>query len=112
MMETLTDLSWRLYPALALMALGAAFLFTGVRLEVEGIRHPTGESLKMVTIIRGFRFAVIGTSLAGLGAAWNWHITWLFDLSLVFGGEEVLESSVHLFILRRRPPHWTRRFQG
>ena len=107
-METLTDLSWRIYPASALMALGVAILSSGIRLEVEGIRRPTGDSMKMVTVIRGFRITVIGVSLAGLGASWTWHIMWLFVLSLVFGGEEVLESSVHLFILRRRPPHWPR----
>ena len=110
-MATLTDLSWRLYPASALIGLGAVFLFAGIRIEVEGIRRPMGDSSKMVTVIRGFRITVIGLSLAGLGAAWNWHITWLFVLSLIFGGEEVLESSVHLFILRRKPPHWTRRSQ-
>ena len=110
-MATLIDLSWRLYLASALIGLGAVFLFAGIRLEVEGIRRPTGDSSKMVTVIRGFRIAVIGLSLAGLGAAWNWHITWLFVLSLIFGDEEVLESSVHLFILRRKPPHWTRRSQ-
>jgi len=108
-MEALTDLSWRIYPASALMALGVALLLSGLRLEVEGIRRPTGDSMKMVTVIRGFRIVVIGVALAGLGAAWTWHITWLLVLSLVFGGEEVLESSVHLFILRRRPSHWPRR---
>ena len=106
-METLTDLSWRIYPASALITLGAAILLSGIRLEVEGIRRPTGDPIKMVTVIRGFRIAVIGMALVGLGAAWNWHITWLFVLSLIFGGEEVLESSVHLLILRRRPPHWS-----
>ncbi len=105
-MEALTDLSWRIYPASALMALGVAILLSGVRLEVEGIRRPTGDSMKMVTVIRGFRFAVIGVALAGLGAAWTWQIMWLFILSLVFGGEEVLESSVQLFILRRKPSLW------
>ena len=108
-MEALTDLSWRIYPASVLMALGAAILFSGMRLEVEGIRRPTGDPTKMVTVIRGFRFAVIGVALAGLGASWNWHITWLFVLSLVFGGEEVLESSVMLLILRRKPSRWSRR---
>ena len=108
-MEALTDLSWRIYPASALMALGVAILFSGMRLEVEGIRRPTGDPMKMVTVIRGFRVAVIGVALAGLGAAWAWLITWLFVLSLVFGAEEVLESSVHIFILRRRPPHWPHR---
>lgn len=112
MMETLTDLSWRIYPASGLMALGAAFLLSGIRLEVAGIRRPTGEPAKMVTVIRGFRFAVLGVALAGLGASWNWNIMWLFVLSLVFGGEEVLESSVHLFILRRKPPHWSRGSRG
>ena len=88
------------------MALGAAIFFSRIRLEVEGIRRPTGDSMKVVTVIRGFRIAVIGLALAGLGAAWSWQIMWLFVLSLIFGGEEVLESSVHLFILRRRPSHW------
>lgn len=74
-METLTDLSWRVYPASALMALGVAIFFSGIRLEVEGIRRPTGDSMKMVTVIQGFRIAVIGVAFAGLGAAWNWHIT-------------------------------------
>ena len=105
-MDWLTDLSWRIYPASALMVLGAAVLVSGIRLELKGIRRPSGDSMKMVTVIRGFRFAVIGVALAGLGASWNWHITWLFVLALVFGGEEVLESSVHLLILRRRPAHW------
>jgi hypothetical protein len=38
-----------------------------------------------------------------MGAAWNWNILWLFVLSLAFGGEEVVESTVHLYILRRGP---------
>ena len=108
-MDALTDLSWRVYPASALMALGAAILFSGIRLEVEGIRRPAGDSMKMVTVIRGFRIAVVGVALASLGAAWTWHITWLFVLALVFVGEEALESSVILFILRRRPSHWPQR---
>ena len=91
------------------MAIGAAILTSGLRLEVDGIRRPTDDPIKMVTVIRGFRVAVIGVALASLGAAWIRSVTWLFVLSLVFGGEEVLESSVHLFILRRRPIHWPQR---
>ena len=94
------------------MALGAGVLLAGIRLEVQGIRLQTSDPTKMVTVIRGFRIAVIGLVFAGLGASWNWHITWLFVLSLIFGGEELLESSVHLFILRRRPSHWPRRLRG
>ena len=56
---------------------------------------------KMHRFVIGFRIAVIGITMAGLGAAWNWDILWLFVLSLVFGGEELVESTVHLYILRR-----------
>ncbi len=57
----------------------------------------------MQDFVRGFRIAVIGLVLAGLGASWWWHVTWLFVLTLVFGGEEILESTVHLAILRWKP---------
>ena len=111
-MDFIADLSWKSYPASALMVVGAGIFFGGIRLEVAGIRLPSGDATKMITVIRGFRYAVLGVALAGLGIAWNWNIMWLFVLSLIFGGEEILESSVHLFILRRRPPHWPSRSQS
>ena len=48
---------------------------------------------KMHRFVIGFRIAVIGITVAGLGAAWNWNILWLFVLSLAFGGEELVEST-------------------
>lgn len=107
--DAIADLPWRIYPALAIVAVGLAVFVLGIRIEVDGIRRHTGDPTKMVTVIRGFRVAVIGLALGGLGAAWNWQIMWLFVLSLIFGIEEILESSVHLFILRHRPPHWPSR---
>lgn len=58
----------------------------------------------MQVIVQGFRTAVIAVAIAGLGVAWNWHLTWLLVLSLVFGAEEILESTTHLSTLRRTPP--------
>ena len=58
---------------------------------------------KMHRFVIGFRIAVIGITMAGVGVAWNWNILWLFVLSLAFGGEELVESTVHLYILRRGP---------
>ena len=60
---------------------------------------------KMHRFVIGFRIAVIGITMAGVGAAWNWNILWLFVLSLAFGGEELVESTVHLYILRRGPSY-------
>ena len=100
-MDALVNLEWRIYPASVTMALGAGLLLLGVRNGPAGTRLPTGHSDKMITVIQGFRVSVIGVALAGVGAAWAWHIVWLLVLSLVFGGEELLESTTHISILKR-----------
>lgn len=108
-MDSLIDLSWRVYPAAAMMTLGAVVWFMGSRMAIRGLRRPIGDSTKMQAFVIGFRFAVIGITLVGLGAAWNWHLTWLLVLSLVFGGEELFEATIHLSILRMKPRYGTHR---
>ncbi len=102
-MDAFVDLSWRPLPSAALIVIGLATVWAGTSLAGHGLRQRAGGGSNMQDFVRGFRFAVIGLVLAGLGAAWWWHVTWLFVLSLVFGGEEILESTVHLAILRWRP---------
>lgn len=102
-MDALIDLSWRVYPASVMMAGGIAVFVCGAYMlcYALGLRlsdHPD----KMQTFMRGFRVAVIGLTFAGVGASWNWHITWLFVLSLIVFGEEVMETTTHLYILRRK----------
>jgi hypothetical protein len=48
----------------------------------------------------GFRALIIGLALIGIGAAWAWHILWLFIVSLATAGGETLETSLILFALR------------
>ncbi len=99
-MGMLTDLEWRIYPAAVLAVAGAATLLLGVRLLTARLREvPTD----MIGFVTGFRIAVVGVTLVGLGVSWNWHITWLFVLAVVFGAEEILESTTHLAILRWKP---------
>ena len=102
-MEALVDLSWRPFPSAVLIIIGLATAWAGSGLAARGLRQRAGGGSNMQDFVRGFRFAVIGLVLAGLGAAWWWHVKWLFVLSLVFGGEEILESTVHLAILRWKP---------
>ena len=102
-MDALVNLEWRIYPASVTMALGAGLLLLGVRNGITGTSLPSGHPDKMITVIQGFRVSVIGLALAGVGAAWAWHIVWLLVLSLVFGGEELLESTTHISILKRAP---------
>ena len=101
-MEAVTDLSWRIYPAWAIMVLGAGLASWGLRLEAHGLfRALRGDSAKNLTWIKGFRLSVFGLAVLGLGAAWNWSLVWLLVLSLAIGGEEILESSLVIYGLRR-----------
>ncbi len=100
-MDALIDLSWRLYPAAAVIAAGTALAALGLRREIDGIRRPFRDPAKLVTFMRGFRLAVIGLAVAGIGAAWAWHLTWLLVLSLAIGGEETLEGTIIIFALTR-----------
>ncbi len=101
-METLIELPWRVYPISALIAVGIGLALWGLLMELNGLRGALrGESGKLLTWIQGFRLSIIGLALAGLGAAWAWHLAWLLVLTLAIGGEEILESSIVIFALRR-----------
>ncbi len=101
-METLIELSWRMYPISALIALGIGLALWGLLMELNGLRGALrGDSEKILPWIEGFRLTIIGLALAGLGAAWAWHLTWLLVLTLAIGGEETLESSIVIYALRR-----------
>jgi hypothetical protein len=104
-MEVLMDLSWRLYVALPLMVLGTALAAWGIKRGLNGlICALRGDSARLVTLMEGFRLAIVGLALTGVGAAWTWHLPWLLALSLVIGAGETLESSIDIFALRR----WSR----
>jgi hypothetical protein len=100
-METLIDLSWRIYPAAALGALGFALLTRGLILLGAGLRRSIWDPGKSLTLMRGGRYSIVGLAIVALGAAWQWHLLWLLILALAIGGEELLESSIVIFALRR-----------
>jgi hypothetical protein len=101
--EAIFDLSWRLYPSVAMMLAGAAVAARGMRVEFHGHRMAVREPGKVLTIYRGFRLMMIGLAIASLGAAWNWQVAWLAILAIVIGGEETLESSLCVYGLTRGP---------
>ncbi len=45
----------------------------------------------------------MGLYLGGIAVAWAWQIPWLFIVSLGILGEELLETSVMIEVLRRAP---------
>lgn len=101
-MDALVDLTWRIYPASALMALGTLLAVRGTVTEWVGLRQALrSDPTKILVFLIGFRQAIIGLGLIAIGAAWAWHIPVLLVLALVIGGEETLEGSVHIYAVRR-----------
>ena len=103
-MDALVDLSWRLYPATALLALGLVLAAAGVRRCARAFRRPLAGSMQPLGWMLGFRLTLIGLAVMGVGAAWLWQLGWLLALSLAIGGEETLESSIAIAALRRAQP--------
>ena len=99
-MDALVELSWRAYPAAVVAALGLALAVQGGRRFVLGLRPPYGDAGKTLRGVQGFRRGMIGLAVAGLAGAWAWQADWLLVLSLVIGGEELLESTLHVQALR------------
>ena len=100
-MDTFIDLSWRLVPASAIMAIGALLVAWGLRQQVRALfftRTPDGA----IGFVHGIRRAILGLAIVGLGASRAWQLLWLFVLSLAFLGEEALETSVVLWALKGR----------
>jgi hypothetical protein len=100
-MEVLVHLSWRVYLAIPLMALGATLAVWGAKRGRQGLLAAVhGDSAQLVAFMEGFRATVIGLALAGIGAAWIWHLSLLLILALAIGCGETLETSLILFALR------------
>lgn len=100
-MDAIVELPWRLAPASALMGIGALLLTLGLRRGVDGFGRAAVDRSGVVDFVRGLRLMLLGLALIGLGAAWQWQLLWLFVLALVFGAEEMLETSTVIRVLRR-----------
>lgn len=100
-MELLVHLSWRLYLALPLMALGVVIATCGAKRGRPALVSAVGgDPSHLVTLMHGFRNTIIGLALVGIGAAWVWHLTWLFIVSLATACGETLETSLIIYALR------------
>ena len=99
-MESMTGLAWGAYPAAALLLVGSALAFQGLLRCRAALPHPRSGVMEPLTWMRGFRLTIVGLAVAGVGAAWLWHLGWLLALSLAVGGEEALETSIAIHALR------------
>lgn len=101
--QAIADATWRAWPAAALALYGLILLAKGLWFGFPGSNGLLHER-DALGWLRGFRLAVVGLCLAGIGVAWVWHILWLLVASLGILGEELLETSVMIEALKRAPP--------
>lgn len=96
--------------ALASFVLGLALIAGGVARCDRQLRSHEHDPVRALGFARGLRRTLLGMSLAGLGIAVLFDLSWLLVLSLVFGGQEMCESSVIIAALRydaaKRPSGW------
>jgi hypothetical protein len=101
-MTAIADAPWRAFPAAALALIGLASLAKGLWFGFAGSAGLLHER-DALGWMRGFRLAVVGLCLSGIATAWMWHIPWLFVAALGILGEELLETSVIIEVLKRNP---------
>lgn len=101
-MDSVILAPWSPYPAAALLVIGLALAWRGLR-RCHRAFPRLSASMEPLLWVRGFRLTLFGLALAGTGAAWLWQLEWLFWLSLAIGFEETLETSIAIYGLRRQP---------
>lgn len=100
-MDAIVEAAWRAYPSSAVLAAGMLLAARGVRTEIAGWReHDAFDPMRALLFVQGFRMAVIGLTLTGVGAAWLWQVEWLFWLSVIVMGEETFETTLVIGGLR------------
>lgn len=94
------SLPWQLYIGPALIAVGALLTILGVRTELAAFRLSWRDPARSLVWVRGFRRWIVGFALVLLGTGLVAQQLWMIILALVIGGEEPLESSFIIFVLK------------
>jgi hypothetical protein len=101
--DELLSLSWRAYPAAAVMLLGMGLVVSGVALlptVYAGRRRKRSGFEWAFAYLYLFRRIVVGMALVGAGLGWAWQVPWLAAASACIGVGELLESSYYIWVLR------------
>ena len=100
-MDAIVDLSWRAYPSGALMAFGITLAVYGFGRLATWRSISAFDGSKVLVFVSGLRAVLVGLAIAGVGGAWVWQQLWVLLISVAIGGEELVETSFVLYVLRR-----------
>ena len=88
--------------AVICMVAGLVIFVRSFLLDIGVARHKKDPE-RALSIVQSFRIGIIGLCLTGVGCGIWFELTPLFWLSLIIGGEELLESTVIITALRHSP---------
>jgi hypothetical protein len=94
------DPAWAQWLIGALAVVGDGLIVYGLRRLVSGLSGPPADN-NSLTAMRGFRLAMIGLGVAGVATGLLLDKVWLIILALGIAGEEIFESSLIIWGLRR-----------
>jgi len=100
-MDFVTELPWRAVHSSITIAGGIALFVYGVERLLQALRISIWDMDRPIVWMGGFRAAIIGLAIVGLGAAWLTQQLWVLLIALAIGGEELLETSVLVYAMRR-----------
>ena len=89
------------YLAVVSLILGVAMVAWSLSWGVNKVLQEPSDPMRALALVRSLRIGLIGFSLVGIGFGLLWHIESLLVLSLIFGGEELYETSVVIVALKR-----------
>jgi hypothetical protein len=92
--------------ALLLLGVGLVLLVRGLRRGIHALQRGSGDPLKALALVRGYRIAISGVCLSAYSLGWWWQSATLRTVALVIGLEEIAESSFYLAALKRAPTSW------
>ena len=99
-MEVLEATSWLDLMAVLAIALGLSLVVWALRLQALGYRPAPAGPRKALNLVRSFRGVLVGLALTGVGVGVLAELEWLVVLSLIIGGQELLETSIMVAALR------------
>lgn len=89
------------YLAVVSLILGVAMVAWSLSWGVTKVIRESSDPMRALALVRSLRIGLIGLGLAGIGFGLLWHIESLLVLSLIFGAEELYETSVVIVVLKR-----------
>ncbi|HWP93523.1 MAG TPA: hypothetical protein VNN20_15120 [Thermodesulfobacteriota bacterium] len=99
----MTEIPSNIYLAILVLILGLAMVSWSLSWGVKKVLQESLDPMRALALVRSMRIGLVGLSLVGIGAGWIWNMESLLFLSIIFGCEELYETSLVIALLKRSP---------